>query len=916
MDALALDTSVIAELGSRTQRDPLSFRRPSSWGQRALVHYAAVARADTYWHSGNAGGKAQPLDEPVLTPEGWRQIGSLVVGDVVLAGDGTPTRVLATYPQGRLPVYRVTFDDGAWTRCSYDHLWTVQTHSGRFKHGRWEVWPLSRILARYDQGSTSARHVVVPRTPTVEQRSAPVPLDPYLLGVLLGDGHLGRESVMFSTADLEVADSVALALPPGCKVRKVGAGPDFAITTGKVGGDHRTRTKNLVLCALRDLKLAGLLSWEKHVPEIYLHNDAATRCAILQGLLDTDGSVDGRCGTIEFTSTSQQLAADVAWLARSLGGRARVAAPRITRYEYRGEKLSGRPSWRVAISHLQCDPFRIPRKLERWQSSERGREHRMGGYQIMRSIVEDGMAECVCIAVEHPDATYLTRDCIVTHNTFGGVALDTALLVGRRELWGIELPYLKPPVVGALIVESYKIAEDSSVQALLELIGDVPHKVGTTGGVNRWTSVVYVRHPEIRSDNYEDWSKVTLFPHEGELPEGIRLDFAHADEPAPARVWDAIRHRGRGGGRPFLRYTTATPTERATWGWYMTPEEFEHALISREEFEQGTGRPRNRRVRIQTSVFDNNTLTEEDFADKRAMAAGSPLERARLYGDHVDVTGKNPLDQVMLATWEGRCRAGEDVPVQIQVKVNRPGARETRNRVVTYREFFPPEPDEFYYLPLDPSSGVDDRLHDPAAFHVYACRAERLVAVFEGALGPYGLGQLAGIVGWRYGGEAKAALVDPEMSGGWGEAVLDGLGDLGYWNISQDVNEEQNDKLEPRLGFRTTPFNRGDLIGAVDKLLFHDAVIVPDIRVVSCLKNVIVNEKGKVEAAPGRHDEHLILLGRYGVRRPTFMLPERRAPKPVPFERLVDEMNGRMPARRRSAQQRRVASRFKAPSVR
>src|SRR3954466_3183993 len=68
-------------------------------------------------------GRAQPVDTPVLTPDGFRPIGSLEVGDLVIGSDGRPTPVLGVYAQGRKDVYRVATQDGAATLASGDHLW-------------------------------------------------------------------------------------------------------------------------------------------------------------------------------------------------------------------------------------------------------------------------------------------------------------------------------------------------------------------------------------------------------------------------------------------------------------------------------------------------------------------------------------------------------------------------------------------------------------------------------------------------------------------------------------------------------------------------------------------------------------------------------------------------------------------------
>src|SRR3989440_7759681 len=157
-------------------------------------------------------GRAQPLTAKVLTPDGWRPIGDLAVGDLVVGSDGLPTPVLGVYPQGSKPVYRVTTQDGASTLACGEHLWTVRTPDDR-SHGR-----ASRVLQTQDMiGHLRRGHVhryELPLVDPVEFVPQDVPIDPYALGLLLGDGRLTTSTTpSFSTADPELAQALGAALP-------------------------------------------------------------------------------------------------------------------------------------------------------------------------------------------------------------------------------------------------------------------------------------------------------------------------------------------------------------------------------------------------------------------------------------------------------------------------------------------------------------------------------------------------------------------------------------------------------------------------------------------------------------------------------------------------------------------------------
>ncbi|MBO0775489.1 MAG: PhoH family protein, partial [Actinobacteria bacterium] len=277
-------------------------------------------------------GRAQPAGTPVLTPDGWRPIGSLAAGDLVIGAGGEPTPVLGVYPQGDRDIYRVTTQDGGSTLCTGDHLWAVATRDDR-RRGK----PLRVLTTREMIGGLRANHYHRYELPL---HSAPVclpyqkvPMDPYALGLLLGDGCLtGTTTPSFATGDPELAWELQLRLP-GTEVRPAGR-PNYALNRAALPGDVIT-LENPVTAVARQLGLHGTGSATKFVPELYLYNSAEIRLAVLQGLLDTDGgpvSQRGRTCRVQYTTTSRRLRDNVIFLVRSLGGvayqRVRPAAGR------------------------------------------------------------------------------------------------------------------------------------------------------------------------------------------------------------------------------------------------------------------------------------------------------------------------------------------------------------------------------------------------------------------------------------------------------------------------------------------------------------------------------------------------------------------------------------------------------------
>jgi phosphate starvation-inducible protein PhoH and related proteins len=373
-------------------------------------------------------GRAQPVDTPILTPEGFGPIGSLRVGDLVVGSDGYPTPVLGVYPQGRKEIFRVSTQDGASTLACGDHLWHVTTRDDR-RHGKpARVMETRQMIGRLRQGHF--RRFELPMVEPVQMERREVPIDPYALGLLLGDGCItGSTTPSFATADSELARRLDDALPDNDVRHKDGI--DYVLQRRGGGGRGGVIVANPLTAGLRDLGLEGMDSGSKFVPDQYLVNSVDVRLAVLQGLLDTDGGPVrqfGRTCRIQYGTCSDRLRDDVVYLVRSLGGvvyaRTRPAAGR------RPGGTAARPVWHRRDAHVldirlpaAVNPFRLTRKRELYDASGGGRPMRM-----IDSIEPAGEADCVCISVAAADSLYVTEDFLVTHNTLNDafIILDEA----------------------------------------------------------------------------------------------------------------------------------------------------------------------------------------------------------------------------------------------------------------------------------------------------------------------------------------------------------------------------------------------------------------------------------------------------------------------------------------------------------
>ena len=372
-------------------------------------------------------GKAQPLDAKVLTPTGWCRMGDLRPGDLVIAGDGTPSLVEAVFPQGEKEIYRVTFSDGASTECCGEHLWLTQTYRERgyaqkarkaarnWRCAEGQVRSLAEIRRTLIAPRLGGKNHSIPIVGPVQFAPAALPVDPYLLGVLLGDGSMSADHVSITSGDYELIESCRPLLPANARFNKKksdGRCSTWQIARRRTIGYGADMEPNPVVAALRALGLQGCKSAAKVIPNAYKLAAPDQRLALLQGLLDTDGTVSAKGHSIYFYTSSDRLADDVTFVVQSLGGLVRRSVKHPS-YTHNGERRQGARAYVLCLSlPAEVIPFRLARKASRVKPKT--------NYLPTRYIVSAepaGRKPAQCIRVAHPSHLYVTDDFIVTHNT-------------------------------------------------------------------------------------------------------------------------------------------------------------------------------------------------------------------------------------------------------------------------------------------------------------------------------------------------------------------------------------------------------------------------------------------------------------------------------------------------------------------
>lgn len=346
-------------------------------------------------------GKALALDTSIWTPHGWTTMGALEPGAEVYGPDGRPVEVTAVSEVfHNHDCYELEFSDGQTITADAEHLWTLYDRYA----ARNVTVDTATVAERYDLRSPRGRNerryrVDVPEP--LQGNPQDLPVDPYILGIWLGDGATNMARV--TSADPEIVD----ALRQHYTVRQIsGTTIEWGVSGGLLAG----------------LRAAGVLG-DKRIPEQYLQATEEQRLELLRGLMDSDGYVStgpGRTPRCEFTSTNQRLAEDTATLVRSLGWKAHYKTGRST---LRGRDCG--PKYRIFFAaHQDRAPFRLERKRSRLRPAPTGRPR-------SRSLTVVGVRRVPsvptrCIKVAREDGLFLAgRGFVTTHNTTiaGGAAI-------------------------------------------------------------------------------------------------------------------------------------------------------------------------------------------------------------------------------------------------------------------------------------------------------------------------------------------------------------------------------------------------------------------------------------------------------------------------------------------------------------
>lgn len=374
-------------------------------------------------------GKFLKNDTLIYTDLGVKKMGEIVVGDKVIGSNGKPCNVIGVYPQGKKETYKITFNDGYSIIAGDEHLWSVTSASygknsnknvikkylilstkqmyegGKIKiKGRGHNINKDYEVETYYKSPNGNNKWQIPIVKPIEfYNNVELPIDPYLLGLGLGDGSFKGKNIKFS---LHKDDYDELF-------------NNFNLKENKPADNKRNGYIN-VSNSLFDLGLEHTRSHTKFIPDIYKYSSIENRLAILQGLMDTDGhcmlSKNGEFNGTEYSTVSERLCDDVAQIVHTLGGICRKSS-RVGAYTKNGLRVECRISYKLNIKlSNDMNPFRLNRKADAYNQPKK---YSVGRY--IKNIEKVGDEECTCISVDADDKLYVAEHCIVTHNTSSAI---------------------------------------------------------------------------------------------------------------------------------------------------------------------------------------------------------------------------------------------------------------------------------------------------------------------------------------------------------------------------------------------------------------------------------------------------------------------------------------------------------------
>ena len=341
-------------------------------------------------------------------------MGTLKVGDLVATHRNSYAKILEIFEQGEKDIYEVEFIDGRKVRCGLNHLWSVYD-----KHAKKDkVLSLEKIIElgiskSINNGKNIAYRFAIPDIEPIEYCEKELPIDPYILGCLLGDGTI-KNQLKIASIDLELLDKISSILGNEYSLNKDKSNCNYNITYydlhnkenhNKYDIDNRGIKLNPLIEELKLLGLWGTNVDSKFIPTIYKNASINQRLELVRGLMDTDGYIS-KDGCIEFKNCATNIVLSLVDILRSLG-------IKVSYKKFKPKNIKHREYYRLYIKTNRFNLFSLPRKAKLFNPNKNIYKR----VPIVNIIKLPYKEQSRCILIDSEEKIYLTTDYIPTHNS-------------------------------------------------------------------------------------------------------------------------------------------------------------------------------------------------------------------------------------------------------------------------------------------------------------------------------------------------------------------------------------------------------------------------------------------------------------------------------------------------------------------
>ena len=336
-------------------------------------------------------GKALSNETPILTPTGFTKMGDLKVGDVIYGPNGKPTNItFITETMNNRKCYEIEFIHGEKIIADAEHLWTwVDPYKGEITGTTVE------LLERFEKFKSGSQSIHIKHTDLIEFESKPIPIDPYYLGLWLGDGGSKDLRITCTVEDYE-------------EYRKIFNSRSLEVSSFTLDKRSDKTGTFYVKGGAKAFKELGVWG-NKHIPDSYIFNNELVRSEIIQGLMDSDGTVE-KNGVCRFYQSNERIARQVRLILSTLGIKSTLSSKPTTHKDV----------WTICFTTNDLDMFKLSRKLDRQRLNK---NYPKNTRIYIRNIVETTSVPVRCLQVDNDDHLFLAGETLVpTHNTTCAVA--------------------------------------------------------------------------------------------------------------------------------------------------------------------------------------------------------------------------------------------------------------------------------------------------------------------------------------------------------------------------------------------------------------------------------------------------------------------------------------------------------------